>query len=219
MGTKEPITPMADIRKYVNEKKMEMETKEKKDVVSVAQEKKSITDLSAKDIEFTVDKNKSVEQQAEDVVGAIATANAVQDKVVAKELTEKKADELLAKAEAKKKQAEAESIKAETEKQKEKRTLYEGVLEHFAIKKHLPFWLMIILTAILSPLFVVMTILIGTPFAIVKTVMDCLDNVVCRYEEIGETAKPKVRMSIWVLLVLIVIAGILLTVLKCFNAI
>ena len=48
-------------------------------VTPVADEPRSITDISAQDIKVALDKNKSFEEQAEDVVGAMATAKAVQD--------------------------------------------------------------------------------------------------------------------------------------------
>lgn len=180
---------------------------------------KSITDLSVSDIKIHLDEKKSIEQQAEDIVGAMATAKAVQDKQTAKQLTEKKSEELIAKADAKKKQAEAESIRAETDKQIERRKLYEAVLEHFAVKKHLPVWLMIILTAVLSPLYIIMVIAIGSPFALGKTIMDGLDSLVCRYEAVDEKCKPRVRKSIWVLLIILGISAVCLTILKATKVI
>lgn len=226
----EKLTPMDEIRAYMKEREQSTAQEETKQepaketpkiqaVVAVDETKKSITDLSVSDIKMHIDENKSMEQQAEDIVGAMATAKAVQDEHTAKELTEKKSEELLAKAEAKKKKAEAESIKAETDKQIEQRKLYEAVLEHFGVKKHLPFWLMVILTTVLSPLYVVMVIFIGTPFAVGKTVMDGLDSLVCRYEAVDEKCKPRIRKSILVLLIVLVVGAICLTILKVTNVI
>ena len=126
---------------------------------------------------------------------------------------------MLAKAEAKRKQAEAESIRAETDKQIEQRKLYEAVLEHFGVKKHLPFWLMIIFTTVLSPLYIVMVIAIGTPFAVGKTVMDGLDSLVCRYEAVDEKCKPRMRKSIVVLLITLGVVVLCLTILKATRVI
>ena len=179
----------------------------------------AITDLSAADIKMRIDKNKSMEAQAEDVVGAMATARAVTDEKTAKEITEKKADELKAKASAKKKEAEAQVVKAETNKQEAERELYEAVLSDFALNKHYPKWLMKILVFILSPIFIVKSLVIGVPFGLVKTIMDNIDNVVCRYQKVDDKNKPKVRASIWILLTLLVVAGVCLTVLKCLNKI
>lgn len=222
--------PMDEIRAYMKEREqstakeettqqMANETHKTQAVVAVDETKKAITDLSVSDIKMRIDENKSMEQQAEDIVGAMATAKAVQDEQTAKELTEKKSEELLAKAEAKKKQAEAESIRAETDKQIEQRKLYEAVLEHFGVKKHLPFWLMIILTTVLSPLYIVMVIAIGTPFAVGKTVMDGLDSLVCRYEAVDEKCKPRIRKSIVVLLIALGVLVLCFTILKATKVI
>lgn len=222
--------PMDEIRAYMKEREqstakeettqqMANETHKTQAVVAVDETKKAITDLSVSDIKMRIDENKSMEQQAEDIVGAMATAKAVQDEQTAKELTEKKSEELLAKAEAKKKQAEAESIRAETDKQIEQRKLYEAVLEHFGVKKHLPFWLMIILTTVLSPLYIVMVIAIGTPFAVGKTVMDGLDSLVCRYEAVDEKCKPRIRKSIVVLLIALGVLVLCFTILKATRVI
>lgn len=222
--------PMDEIRAYVKAHEQSTaqeettqetakETPETQAVVLVEETKKSITDLSVSDIKMNLDQNKSIEAQAEDIVGAMATAKAAQDEHTAKELTEKKSEELIAKAEAKKKQAEAESIRAETDKQIEQRKLYEAVLEHFLVKKHLPFWLMVILTTVLSPLYIVMVIAIGTPFAIGKTVMDGLDSLVCQYEAVDEKCKTRIRKSIVVLLIALGIVVLCLTILKATKVI
>ena len=198
-----------DIRKEIEKKALEL----------VENNKKPITDISASDIKFSVDTSKSMEDQAEDVVGAIATANAVQDEKVAKDLTDKKADELRAKAEARKRKAEAENIKAETERQKEKRTLYEAVLGRFLIKDHLPVWLMVITTVVLSPIYLLLVLTINVPFGILGAIMDGLDVLVCRYEAVDEKCKPKVRTTIWILLIAVTISTIAFIVLKVFGKI
>lgn len=221
----EPLKSLDEIKRIMDEtKKDEQEPVLDKNsqntaVLAVENAPKAITDISASDIKFSVDTSKSMEAQAEDVVGAMATANAVQDEKVAKDLTDKKADELRAKAEARKRKAEAENIKAETERQKEKRTLYEAVLGRFLIKDHLPVWLMVITTVVLSPIYLLLVLTINVPFGILGAIMDGLDGLVCRYEAVDEKCKPKVRATIWILLVSGAILAIAFIVLKATKVI
>lgn len=182
----------------------------------IAQEK-SITDLSASDIKLSLDHKKSVEEQAEDISFAMATAKAVSDESTAKDLTEKKAEELKAKASAKEKKAETESIEATTEKQEAERRLYEAVLETFGIFKHLPKWLMKTLVMIFSPIYVFLNLLIGVPCGFVKVLIINIDGILIRYESADEKRQPKIRMTVLIsiiLLVLAVVAGIVYKILE-----
>lgn len=188
-------------------------------VTPVTDEPRSITDISAQDIKVALDKNKSFEEQAEDVVGAMATAKAVQDENVAQALADQKAQEMLAKSQAKVKTAEAQAIDAETGKQKERRKLYEAVLNDFGVLAHLPQWLMVILVALLSPLYLIKTILIGVPFGIVKTIVDNLDNVMCRYQDVNDNVKPKVKAGFIFIVVVVALVFIALITLKCLKII
>lgn len=182
-------------------------------------EEKSLSDVNLDDIKFTLDKTKTFEEQAEDVVNALAISKAIQDEEVAKELTEKKADELINKADTKTKQAKKENIDATTDLQKAQRELYEAVLQSFGIYKHLPVWLMVGLVFILSPLYAALTFIIGFPCAIVKILIDNLDGIVCRYEESDKKSQPKIKVICWILLGVVLIGTICLTILKCLNKI
>ena len=191
----------------------------KKEIAELPAERKALGDLSVNDIEVKLDKSKSYEEQAEDVVGAMATARAVSDERVAQELSDKKAEELKAKASQKVKQAVADDIKAETEKQEATRRLYEAVLETFGIKKHLPQWLMRIMVFIFTPIYIILSLAIGIPCGCAKTLIDNVDNIICRYEDAKDTSKTKIKITIWVLLVLIILAAAALITLKCLNKI
>lgn len=180
---------------------------------------KSIDDFSVTDIKMTLDTKKSYEDQAADVVGAMATARAVQDEKVAQELSDRKADELKARASQKAKKAAAEEINAETDKQEAERKLYEAVLETFGIKKHLPKWLMHIMVMIFTPVYVVLSLFIGVPCGCVKTIIDNIDNIICRYESADQTSKPKIKVTIIILFVVIILAAAALITLACLNKI
>ena len=191
------------------------EEKKSTDIV----EKKSITDLSANDITVAIDHSKSMEQQAEDIVGAMATARAVEDEQTAKELTENKAEELKAKAKAKEKKAETERVRATTEQQKAQREHYEAVLETFGIFKHLPKWLMVALVFIFSPIYIFLNVLIGIPCGFVKVLIINIDGILTRFEEANETRKPKIRLTVWLILGIVIVGIIGYIVLKVTNVI
>ena len=181
--------------------------------------KKSIDAISVSDIKIHLDDNKSIEAQAEDVVGAMVTANAINDQSVKSTLTDKKAEELVNKANEKATKAKKVAIDAETELQKAERDLYEAVLNTFGIYKHLPRGLMKILVWIFSPLYVFISLLIGLPCGFVKIIIDNLDGIVCRYDKTGDGVKPKIKVIFWIILALLVVGAICLTVLVCLHII
>lgn len=181
--------------------------------------KKSIDKISVSDIKIKLDDSKSIESQAEDVVGAMVTASAINDDKIKTALTDKKAEELVNRAEEKASRAKTQSINAETELQKAERDLYEAVLNTFGIYKHLPRGLMKILVWIFSPLFVVISLLIGIPCGFVKIIIDNLDGIICRYDKTGDGVKPKIKIVFWIILGLLVVGAICLTVLACLHII
>lgn len=181
--------------------------------------KKSIDKISVSDIKIKLDDSKSIESQAEDVVGAMVTASAINDDKIKTALTDKKAEELVNRAEEKASRAKTQSINAETELQKAERDLYEAVLNTFGIYKHLPRGLMKTLVWIFSPLFVIISLLIGIPCGFVKIIIDNLDGIICRYDKTGDGVKPKIKIVFWVILGLLVVGAICLTVLACLHII
>lgn len=179
----------------------------------------ALDELTTHSIKVTLDKSKSYEKQAEDFAGAMATSKAIQDEKTMQKLADEKSEELSLKATTKKNEATAEAIDSETEIQKARRKLYEAVLEDFGIKKHLPQWLMVIMVVIFTPPYILKTVIVGVPAAVIITVVDRLDHIICRYEDVDDHNKPKMRVSIIVLLALVCAGGICLTLLKCFNII
>ena len=200
------------IQSEIENKKLELALQEE-------EKKKSIDEISVSDIKIKLDDHKSIESQAEDVVGAIVTASAINDNKVKEALTNKKAEELVNRAEEKASKAKTQSINAETELQKAERDLYEAVLNTFGIYKHLPRGLMKALVWIFSPLFVIISLLIGIPCGFVKIIIDNLDGIICRYDKTGDGVKPKIKIVFWVILGLLVVGAICLTVLACLHII
>lgn len=195
------------------------ERKIERAVVLSHQNEKSLTDVKLEDIRFKLDTGKSLQDQAEDVAGALSIAGALRKEETSKQLIDSKSAELVDKAKSKAAEAKSKAIDAETEVQKAEQNLYEAVLQTFGIFKHLPRWLMKVVTIIFSPVYLVFCFIIGTPCALVKIIIENLDGIICRYEKVGNTTKPKIRVIFWIILALIVVTAICLTVLKCLNKI
>ena len=206
----EEALELEKIKSEIENRKLELAQKEE-------DKKKSIDDIGLSDIKVKLDDNKSLENQTEDVVNAMVTANAIKDSTVNSVLTDKKAEELVNKASEKAKKAQRQAVDAETELQKAERDLYEAVLNTFGIYKHLPRGLMKVMVWIFSPLYTFISLLIGIPCGLVKILIDNLDGIVCRYEKTGENAKPKLKTIFWILLALLVVGAICLTVLGCMG--
>lgn len=204
-------------------RKLELAIQEKREKEQFALQeeakKRSIDSVNVSDIKIKLDDTKSVEDQAEDVVGAMVTAGAIQDQTIRSTLTDKKAEELVNKAEEKAKKAKKASVDAETELQKAERDLYEAVLNTFGIYKHLPRGLMKTLVWVFSPLYTFISLLIGIPCGFCKILIDNLDGIICRYDKTGDIVKPKIKTIFWIVFALIVVGAICLTVLACLHII
>ena len=203
---------LEQIKSEIENKKLELALQEE-------EKKKSIDKISVADIKIKLDDNKSIESQAEDVVGAMVTASAIADENIKSALTDKKAEELVNKANEKATKAKKVAIDAETELQKAERDLYEAVLNTFGIYKHLPRGLMKTLVWIFSPLYTIISLLIGIPCGFCKILIDNLDGIVCRYDKTGDVVKPKIKTIFWIVFALIIVGSICLTVLACLHII
>ncbi len=200
------------IQGEIEARKLELALKEE-------EKKRSIDTISVSDIKIKLDDEKPVESQAEDVVGAMVTAAAISDETIKSTLTDRKAEELVNKASEKAKKAQKDAVNAETELQKAERDLYEAVLNTFGIYKHLPRGLMKVLVWIFSPLYTILSLLIGIPCGFCKILIDNLDGILCRYSKTGDEVKPKIKTIFIILLVLAILTGICLTVLACCHII
>lgn len=187
--------------------------------IEPVKEKKSLSKVSVDDIEFQLDTSKTYEEQAEDLVGAMATAKAVSNEETAKDIADKKAEELKAKADEKLKQAQTNQTTAEVNKQEAERLKNEAVLSTFGITKHLPDWLLKIMVILFSPIYILLTIIIGIPCGVVKVLIDNIDNILVRYETAKTTNKPKIKVTVWIVLVLVILCIVALTILKALGKI
>lgn len=180
---------------------------------------KSLSDLSIEDVKFRLDNTKDYEEQAQDVAMALATANAVKDEATAQGLSSAKKEELLTKAEVKVKTAQKEIIEAETEIQKAERESYEGMLETFGFYRHLPRWLLKAIVISLTPFYYIIGFIIGIPCGFIKILIENIDGIIVKYDKTGDKAKPRIRVTIWILLSLMVVAAVCLTTLGCLHII
>lgn len=200
----EELKELSDAQKIIEEKEKALTTFEEK----------SLNEINFSDVKFKIDTNKDFDTQVETVLNGVVTASAVQDKDVQEKLKNARAEELLDKGRKKASEAHRQAVEAETEVQKAERDLYEAVLNTFGIYKHLPRFLMKILVFILSPIYIVLTLLIGIPCGLVKFVIDNLDGIVCNYNQTGDGVKPKIKTIFWIILGIIVLGAICLTILK-----
>lgn len=178
------------------------------------EEHKSIDKISVDDIKINIDETKPVNTQAEEIVDAMAIAKAVRDENTASTLAQTKGEELKVKAKADAKKAIVDFIKVDTEKQEAERKKHETILETFGIKTHLPNWLLKIMLIPFTPLYIIISLIIGLPCGIVKVLVDNIDNILVRYEAVNEKNKPKLKVTVWILLGLSIAGAIAFLLMK-----
>jgi len=192
---------------------------EKHEIVAVEKEKKSITDITLSDVKVAIDTTKSAGQQTEEVIDFAATVAAAQDNETVKKIGDAKKEEIVTKAVIKAKEAEQKSIDADTELQKAKMQKFELLFETFGVTKHIPDWLLTILMCIFAPFYIAFVIVIGIPTGFVRFLVDAIDGILVRYDETEQGRKPRLKVTVWVVLALIVVAAIVMTILGCLHII
>lgn len=169
---------------------------------------KSIADVTLKDVHFKLNTDKTYEEQAEDVVGVMATVKAVEDKGTVDALASAKQSELIDKQYTKVKQAKKQSIEAETEIQKAEWDTYKVLFDTFNINSHLPKWLQKIVVSILTPFYLVFVLAIKVPCGFVRMLIDGIDGIICRYERADERTRPRIKVTVWIIFALIVAGAV-----------
>ena len=192
---------------------IEKEQEQKKALAVQSETEKSIADISLKDIHFKVDSDKSYEEQAKDVVGAMATAKAVQDQSTIEALAKGKQDELIGEQQSKVEQKKAEFIEAKTDTQKAEYNSNEALFRTFTILSHLPKWLQTIVVPLLTPFYIIGILIINVPCGFVRMLIDAIDGIVCRYEKADERTRPRIKVTVWIILGVAIAATIALAIL------
>lgn len=213
-----------DIESLIEERQKADEER-KHEIVQRETEDRELTDpvpidkVGLSNIMLKIDTEKSYEEQAQDVLGAMTVAEAVRNEETKRALVEKKSEELKASADVKVKKAQEAVTEAETNIQKASRELNEGILLEYEIKKHLPPRLMKIVMFFLSISYIFNTIFIRIPMSMPRTFIDTLDGIFVRYEKVDESIKPRIKVIGWVLIGLIIAVAICMTVLKILKII
>ena len=193
-----------------DELEKEQEQKQETAIQAANTTEKSIADVTLKDVHFKLNTDKTYEEQAEDVVGAMATAKAVEDKGTVDALASAKQSELIDKHYTKVKQAKKQSIEAETEIQKAEWDTYKVLFDTFNINSHLPKWLQKIVVSILTPFYLVFVLAIKVPCGFVRMLIDGIDGIICRYERADERTRPRIKVTVWIIFALIVASAVVL---------
>lgn len=193
-----------------DELEKEQEQKQETAVQVADTTEKSIADVTLKDVHFKLNTDKTYEEQAEDVVGAMATAKAVEDKGTVDALASAKQSELIDKQYTKVKQAKKQSIEAETEIQKAEWDTYKVLFDTFNINSHLPKWLQKIVVSILTPFYLVFVLAIKVPCGFVRMLIDGIDGIICRYERADERTRPRIKVTVWIIFALVVASAVVL---------
>ena len=193
-----------------DELEKEQEQKQETAIQVANTTEKSIADVTLKDVHFKLNTDKTYEEQAEDVVGVMATVKAVEDKDTVDALASAKQSELIDKQYTKVKQAKKQSIEAETEIQKAEWDTYKVLFDTFNINSHLPKWLQKIVVSILTPFYLVFVLAIKVPCGFVRMLIDGIDGIICRYERADERTRPRIKVTVWIIFALVVASAVVL---------
>lgn len=180
---------------------------------------KAITDINLSDVKVKIDTTKSAGEQTKEVIDFAATVSAAQDQDTLKKISDAKKAEIVREAEVKAKEASVKSTHADTEVQKAKREKFEILFETFGVTKHIPDWLLKVLMCIFAPFYILFVIIIGIPTGFIRFLIDCTDGILIRYDNTEEKRRPKIKVTVWVILSLMIVAAICLTTLACMHII
>lgn len=207
---------MIDFDKMEREQaEAEAEAKAKEKAIQVADTTdKPIADVSLKDVKFKLNTNQTYEEQAKDVVNAMATAKAVEDEATVQALAKGKQDELIGEQQAKITKTKKDLKDSETELQKSEFDSNKTLFDTFNIVSHLPKWLQMIVVPLLTPFYLIGVLVIKVPCGFVRMLIDGIDGIICRYEKADERTRPRIKVAVWVIFGLATAGAITLGVLS-----
>ena len=203
---------MIDFDKMEREQ-AEAEAKEKAIQVADTTDK-PIADVSLKDVKFKLNTNQTYEEQAKDVVNAMATAKAGEDEATVQALAKGKQDELIGEQQAKITKTKKDLKDSETELQKSEFDSNKTLFDTFNIVSHLPKWLQMIVVPLLTPFYLIGVLVIKVPCGFVRMLIDGIDGIICRYEKADERTRPRIKVAVWVIFGLATAGAITLGVLS-----
>ncbi len=207
---------MIDFDKMEREQaEAEAEAEAKEKAIQVADTTdKPIADVSLKDVKFKLNTNQTYEEQAKDVVNAMATAKAVEDEATVQALAKGKQDELIGEQQTKITKTKKDLKDSETELQKSEFDSNKTLFDTFNIVSHLPKWLQMIVVPLLTPFYLIGVLVIKVPCGFVRMLIDGIDGIICRYEKADERTRPRIKVAVWVIFGLATAGAITLGVLS-----
>lgn len=155
--------------------------------------------MSLKDVKFKLNSDLTYEQQAKDVVNAMATAKAVEDETTVEALAKGKQDELIGEQQAKITKTKKDLKDSETELQKAEYDSNKVFFDTYNITSHLPKWLQMIVVPLLTPFYLIGVLVIKVPCGFVRMLIDGIDGIICRYEKADERTRPRIKVAVWVI--------------------
>lgn len=192
---------------------LEKEQKQEKAVAVSDMSEKSMADVSLKDVHFKLNTEQTYEQQAKDVVNAKAIADAVQDDDFIGVLAKGKQNELIGEQQAKITKTKKDLKDSETELQRAEYDSNKTLFDTFNIVSHLPKWLQYIVVPLLTPFFLIGVLVIKVPCGFVRMLIDGIDGIICRYEKADERTRPRIKVTVWIILGITIATAITLGVL------
>lgn len=196
--------------------KLEEQTQEEQRALTLD---KSIADVTLNDVHFKVNTERTYEEQAKDVVNAMAIAKAVGKEETVEALAEGKKQELIGEQVVKVTQTQQHANDAKTELAKSEYSANETVLKTFMVFSHLPKWLQNIVMGFLTPFYLIFVLVVNVPCGFVKMLIDGIDGIICRYEKADEHTRPRIKVTVIILFVLAVLAITALTTLSALKII
>lgn len=147
------------------------------------------------------------EKQIKDLVNNLAIQKALSDESLARELTEKKRQELLNTADNQLKTNQAESRQADVAIQEAEFGVFKGVAEYAGIKHALPLKMQQIIFSFLSILQGIFFIILGSPISIINIAIEQIDSVVVKLNSVAKSVK---RIVVSLLIVGVIAIAILI---------
>lgn len=210
---KQFMIEIVDFDKIEEEQEKTKQEQEPKAVAVSDMSEKSMADVSLNDVHFKLNTDQTYEQQAKDVVNAKAIAEAVQDKTTIAALAKGKQNELIGEQQAKITKTKRDLKDSETELQKAEYDSNKTLFDTFNIVSHLPKWLQYIVVPLLTPFFLIGVLVIKVPCGFVRMLIDGIDGIICRYEKADERTRPRIKVTVWIILGIVIAAAIALGVL------
>ncbi len=176
---------------------LQQEQGERKELSSTSE--KSIADVTLSDVHFKLNTDKTYEEQAKDVVNAMATAEAIKDDKTVATLAEGKRQEIIGEQSVKVTKTQQQANDAKTDLAKSEYSANETVLKTFMVFSHLPKWLQNIVMGFLTPFYLLFVLIVNVPCGFVKMLIDGIDGIICRYERADERTRPRIKVTVWII--------------------